>query len=175
MLGGFASGTRRARGPVPVIGDVRKKYAPHFTLRFMKKTYTSITTTLAAFLFMIIASIASLHSADSKNEQIGYWSLKYDKKNPDDWSEESRKVWSDKSRYDDRLYIAGKVFISGIFKPNGDPNNWVVILQPMTKKEAIEIMNNDPSFKAGLSTAFIEMFVVTNPAPGGWTKYNEAE
>ena len=26
MLGGFASGTRRARGPVPAIADVRKKY-----------------------------------------------------------------------------------------------------------------------------------------------------
>jgi hypothetical protein len=141
----------------------------------MNKTFASITAPLAILLFFVFASIASLHSADSKKEQIGYWSLKYDKKNQEDWSKDSQKIWLEKQDYDCRLFLAGKVFISGIFKPNGYPNNWVVILQPMTKKEAIEIMNNDPSFKAGLSTASIEMFVVTNPAPGCWTKYNEAE
>jgi hypothetical protein len=114
-------------------------------------------------------------AVETKKERIGFWAIEYVKKNPEDWSKESQKIWEEKQEYDRQLFVAGKSFMAGIFKPDGYPNNWVVFLQPMRKSEAQKIMENDPSVKSGIAIGNIRMFVTYLPGPGQTTTWDYPE
>ena len=74
------------------------------------------------------------------------------------WTHKEHEVQNAHVHYLDSLTKSGKIFLAGIKQQGLKDHMGLVILNVDTYKEAMEIVQNDPSIKLGMMTGSIEKF-----------------
>ena len=112
------------------------------------------------FLFFSICMILSFSTMEAQKKETFLYELELIEKfkTKSQWTDTEHAIQKAHAKYLEDLTKSGKIYLAGIKEQGLKNHKGLVILHVSNYKEALKIVQNDPSIVKGMMTGHIEKF-----------------